>query len=121
MQREYEVIYQEIEDGWIIAIVPDLPGAVTQGQDMDQARTNSTRRTTACGRTFCSRRCTPTIHPSSWRTQQASVPEQKAASEADHGSVPLANCVPPHAASPHSTKHVPTWAFASSADLSNRH
>ena len=61
MQREYEVIYQEIEDGWIIAIVPDLPDAVTQEQDMDQARANSTRRTPACGRTFCSRRCTPTI------------------------------------------------------------
>jgi len=40
MQREYEVIYQEIEDGWIMATVPDLPGAVTQGQNMEEARAN---------------------------------------------------------------------------------
>jgi predicted RNase H-like HicB family nuclease len=39
MKREYEVIYQEVEDGWIMATVPDLPGAVTQGKDMDEART----------------------------------------------------------------------------------
>ena len=38
MKREYEVIYQEVEDGWIMATVPDLPGAVTQGKDMDEAR-----------------------------------------------------------------------------------
>jgi predicted RNase H-like HicB family nuclease len=38
MQREYEVFYQEIEDGWILATVPELPGAVTQGKDMDEAR-----------------------------------------------------------------------------------
>jgi predicted RNase H-like HicB family nuclease len=40
MQREYEVIYQEIEDGWVMATVPDLPGAVTQGQNMEEARAN---------------------------------------------------------------------------------
>jgi predicted RNase H-like HicB family nuclease len=39
MKREYQVLYQEIEDGWIMASVPDLPGAVTQGKDMDEART----------------------------------------------------------------------------------
>ncbi len=38
MQREYRVLYQEVEDGWIMASVPDLPGAVTQGRDMDEAR-----------------------------------------------------------------------------------
>lgn len=40
MKREYEVVYQEIEDGWIMATVPDLPGAVTQGRDMAEARAN---------------------------------------------------------------------------------
>ncbi len=40
MQREYEVLYEVIEDGWIMATVPDLPGAVTQGQTMDEARAN---------------------------------------------------------------------------------
>lgn len=39
MKREYEVVSQEIEDGWIMT-VPDLPDAVTQGQDMTEARAN---------------------------------------------------------------------------------
>jgi predicted RNase H-like HicB family nuclease len=38
MRREYDVVYQEVEDGWIIASVPELPGAVTQGRTMDEAR-----------------------------------------------------------------------------------
>jgi len=38
MQREYTVVYQAIEDGWIMATVPELPGAVTQGKSMTEAR-----------------------------------------------------------------------------------
>ena len=38
MKREYDVVYQEIEDGWIMASVPDLPGAVTQGETLEEAR-----------------------------------------------------------------------------------
>jgi predicted RNase H-like HicB family nuclease len=38
MKREFTVIYTPIEDGWIMAQVPELPGAVTQGRDMDEAR-----------------------------------------------------------------------------------
>ena len=38
MKREFTVIYTPIEDGWIMAKVPELPGAVTQGRDMDEAR-----------------------------------------------------------------------------------
>lgn len=38
--REYEVLYDTIEDGWIMASVPDLPGAVTQGQTIEEARSN---------------------------------------------------------------------------------
>lgn len=38
MKREYRVLYQEVEDGWIMASVPDLPGAVSQGKDMNEAR-----------------------------------------------------------------------------------
>ena len=37
MTREY-VVYEEIDDGWIMASVPDLPGAVTQGANIDEAR-----------------------------------------------------------------------------------
>ncbi len=36
--REYTVVYQEVEDGWIMASVPGLPGAVTQGRDLNEAR-----------------------------------------------------------------------------------
>jgi len=38
MKREFNVVYTPIEDGWIMAPVPELPGAVTQGHDMDEAR-----------------------------------------------------------------------------------
>ncbi len=38
MKREYTVVYQTIEDGWIMATVPELPGAVSQGRDMVEAR-----------------------------------------------------------------------------------
>jgi predicted RNase H-like HicB family nuclease len=39
MKHDYQVLYQPIEDGWIMASVPELPGAVTQGRDIDEART----------------------------------------------------------------------------------
>ena len=38
MKREYTVLYQTIEDGWIMATVPELPGAVTQGKSLSEAR-----------------------------------------------------------------------------------
>jgi predicted RNase H-like HicB family nuclease len=40
MRHDYHVVYTAIEDGWIMATVPELPGAVTQGRDMDEARAN---------------------------------------------------------------------------------
>jgi predicted RNase H-like HicB family nuclease len=38
MKREFSVVYTPIEDGWVMAQVPELPGAVTQGRDMNEAR-----------------------------------------------------------------------------------
>jgi predicted RNase H-like HicB family nuclease len=38
VKREYKVLYQPIEDGWIMATAPDLPGAVTQGRNLSEAR-----------------------------------------------------------------------------------
>ena len=38
MKREFNDVYTPIEDGWIMAQVPELPGAVTQGRDRDEAR-----------------------------------------------------------------------------------
>ena len=40
MRHDYTVVYQTIEDGWIMATVPELPGAVTQGETMEEARAN---------------------------------------------------------------------------------
>jgi predicted RNase H-like HicB family nuclease len=39
MQREFDVVYQTVEDGWVMATVPELPGAVTQAETLDEART----------------------------------------------------------------------------------
>jgi predicted RNase H-like HicB family nuclease len=38
MKREFNVVYTTIEDDWVMAQVPELPGAVTQGRDIDEAR-----------------------------------------------------------------------------------
>jgi predicted RNase H-like HicB family nuclease len=38
MKREFKVVYTPIEDGWVMAQVPELPGAVTQGRNMEEAR-----------------------------------------------------------------------------------
>ncbi len=38
MKHDFNVVYTPIEDGWIMAQVPELPGAVTQGRNMDEAR-----------------------------------------------------------------------------------
>jgi predicted RNase H-like HicB family nuclease len=38
MKKEFTVVYTPIEDGWIMAQVPELPGAMTQGKDMEEAR-----------------------------------------------------------------------------------
>ncbi len=38
MKHEYSVVFQPIEGGWIMATVPELPGAMTQGKDMNEAR-----------------------------------------------------------------------------------
>jgi predicted RNase H-like HicB family nuclease len=37
---EFSESAERIEDGWIMATVPDLPGAVTQGKDLAEARAN---------------------------------------------------------------------------------
>lgn len=38
MTHDYTVIYQPIEDGWIMASVPELPGAIAQAPTMEEAR-----------------------------------------------------------------------------------
>ena len=38
MKHEFHVVYTPIEDGWYLASVPELPGAVTQGRTLKEAR-----------------------------------------------------------------------------------
>lgn len=38
MKHEFRIVYTPIEDGWVIAQAPELPGAVTQGRNMEEAR-----------------------------------------------------------------------------------
>ena len=40
MRHDYHVVFTPIEDGWIMATVPELPGAITQGRDLEEAREN---------------------------------------------------------------------------------
>jgi len=40
MKHQYTVILTPIEDGWYMATVPELPGAITQGQTIEEAREN---------------------------------------------------------------------------------
>lgn len=37
---ELTVLYEEIEDGWVMASIPELPGVRTQGATRDEARSN---------------------------------------------------------------------------------
>ncbi len=38
MPPDYQVIYEPIEDGWVLASVPELPGAVTQAPTLAEAK-----------------------------------------------------------------------------------
>jgi predicted RNase H-like HicB family nuclease len=38
MRHEFTIVYTPIEDGWFMAQAPELPGAVTQGRTLDEAR-----------------------------------------------------------------------------------
>jgi predicted RNase H-like HicB family nuclease len=38
--EQYTAIFEEGEDGWIVASCPEVPGALTQGTTIDEAREN---------------------------------------------------------------------------------
>jgi predicted RNase H-like HicB family nuclease len=40
VRHDYHVVFTTIEDGWIMATAPELPGAVTQRRDRNEARAN---------------------------------------------------------------------------------
>jgi predicted RNase H-like HicB family nuclease len=34
------ILYEDGDDGWIVASIPAVPGVLSQGRDRDEARTN---------------------------------------------------------------------------------
>jgi len=38
--REPAILYEEDEDGWIVASIPEVPGVFSQGRTRDEARVN---------------------------------------------------------------------------------
>lgn len=36
--EKYTAIFEQGDDGWIVATCPEVPGAITQGRTMDEAR-----------------------------------------------------------------------------------
>ncbi len=40
MKHSYKAVVTRIEDGWFMATAPELPGAVTQGRDLNEALEN---------------------------------------------------------------------------------
>ena len=41
MTRQYGVVFEDGEDGWIVVRVPSLPGVVTQGRTLEEALANA--------------------------------------------------------------------------------
>lgn len=37
---EPSILYEDAEDGWIVASIPEVPGVFSQGRTRDEARTN---------------------------------------------------------------------------------
>lgn len=37
---ELTVRFEDVEDGWVMATVPELPGVITQGATIEEAREN---------------------------------------------------------------------------------
>jgi predicted RNase H-like HicB family nuclease len=37
---QFTILFQQGEDGWIVASVPEVPGANSQGRTRDEARAN---------------------------------------------------------------------------------
>jgi predicted RNase H-like HicB family nuclease len=39
-QLDLTIIYEDAEDGWIVATIPEIPGVFSQGRTRDEARSN---------------------------------------------------------------------------------
>jgi predicted RNase H-like HicB family nuclease len=39
-QLDLTIVYEDAEDGWIVATIPEIPGVFSQGRTRDEARSN---------------------------------------------------------------------------------
>jgi len=39
-QLDLTIVYEDAEEGWIVAAIPEVPGVFSQGRTRDEARTN---------------------------------------------------------------------------------
>jgi len=74
MRHDYHVVYTIIEDGWIMATVPELPGAVTQGRDLDEARANIKEAVTLLLRAYRENAAKDAPGTAMWETISVDVP-----------------------------------------------
>jgi len=40
LAMQLTVVYEDIEDGWVMATIPEFPGAMSQGRSREEARDN---------------------------------------------------------------------------------
>lgn len=40
VMTEPSIVYEDAEDGWIVASIPEVPGVFSQGRTRDEARAN---------------------------------------------------------------------------------
>ena len=75
-QREFSVVFDEIEGGWIMAKIPELPGAVTQGKDFDEAKANIKEVAELLLESYREQAITASSPKAVWGTVMIDVPEQ---------------------------------------------
>ncbi len=40
LEMEFSIVYENIENGWVMASIPEMPGAISQGRTREEARDN---------------------------------------------------------------------------------
>ncbi|MHB1036318.1 MAG: type II toxin-antitoxin system HicB family antitoxin [Pirellulales bacterium] len=74
MIHDYHVVYTTIEDDWVMATVPELPGAVTQGRDIEEARTNIREVVELLLQSYCDHAQKDAPGNAMWETLSVEVP-----------------------------------------------
>lgn len=74
MRRQLSVIYQQLDDGWVMAQVPELPGAVSQGRNLEEAREMITEAVELLLETYRSRAASAAPSDAIWETLTIDLP-----------------------------------------------